>query len=388
MVNTSAPSLRGAGPVSRIALRLVFALVVGMGLLAGIAGGLLRVGIAWGDERATAVLQRAAVDHAFLMVCAFMGTVIGIERAIALRRGWAFLAPACTAAGGAALLCGARPAALWLAVAGSVVFVGVNGAVVARQRADHTVLLLVAAVAWVMANLAHALALQTGAAVPLWLSLLVLTIAAERLEMARLMRRRPGATAWLYGIVAVLLAGAVASGFRPTAGGVAYGGGLLALACWLAVFDIARRTVRAQGLSRYMAVCLLSGYGWLAVAGAAWIAMALGQGFRDAALHALALGFVFSMVMGHAPVILPAVARVKLAYGWAFYLPLLALHLTLVWRLGAGHFNGQAQALGALGNAVAIALFVATVLAAALLWRWRASRLSHSSYRHGTPHVH
>jgi hypothetical protein len=29
---------------------------------------------------------------------------------------------------------------------------------------------------------------------------------------------------------------------------------------------------------------------------------------RDAALHGLGLGFLFSMMLGHAPVILPAVA--------------------------------------------------------------------------------
>lgn len=36
------------------------------------------------------------------------------------------------------------------------------------------------------------------------------------------------------------------------------------------------------------------------------------------ALHALGLGFVFSMVMRHAPVILPAVARLRLSFGVAF----------------------------------------------------------------------
>ena len=33
-------------------------------------------------------------------------------------------------------------------------------------------------------------------------------------------------------------------------------------------------------------------------------------------------GFVFSMMLAHAPVILPALARVKLLFGWLFYVPL------------------------------------------------------------------
>ncbi|MFB9895270.1 hypothetical protein [Planobispora takensis] len=61
---------------------------------------------------------------------------------------------------------------------------------------------------------------------------------------------------------------------------------------------------------------LLAGYGWLATAGILWAASGLAAGpyLYDAALHALFLGFVMSMVFGHAPVILPAVLRVRLPY--------------------------------------------------------------------------
>jgi hypothetical protein len=43
--------------------------------------------------------------------------------------------------------------------------------------------------------------------------------------------------------------------------------------------------MRAAGLSRYMAVCLLLGYAWLAIAGLAWMATAAGLPLRDTALH-------------------------------------------------------------------------------------------------------
>ena len=45
------------------------------------------------------------------------------------------------------------------------------------------------------------------------------------------------------------------------------GAGFVALAAWLGAFDVARRTVRGAGLTRFIAVALLSGYAWLAVAG-------------------------------------------------------------------------------------------------------------------------
>jgi hypothetical protein len=242
--------------------------------------------------------------------------------------------------------------------------------VVARQRAAHTGLLLVAALAWLCGCVLFALHDgAAAAALPWWFVFLVITIAAERLEMTRLMRRGPAMQALLGGVLLLMLAGAAASGWSPAVGGLLFGASLSLLAAWLAVFDIARRTVFARGLSRYMAVCLLGGYAWLAVAGAAWAGTALGLPLRDAALHALGLGFIVSMMMGHAPVILPAVARVKLQFGPVFYLPLLALHGSLALRLGAGLGDVAMRALGAVGNAAAIAAFALTVVGAALAWQ-------------------
>ena len=120
-----------------------------------------------------------------------------------------------------------------------------------------------------------------------------------------------------------------------------------------------------------MAVCLLGGYAWLAVGGIAWAATSLGLPARDVALHALGLGFVVSMMMGHAPVILPAIARVKLLFGFFFYLPLAALHLSLLARFGLGWADPAWRAQGSLFNALSIALFAATAVGAALAWRHR-----------------
>lgn len=369
----------------RVPLRLLFAIPVIGAVLVAIVGGLFRAGVQWVGTPPPSWLGAAVSHHAFLMIGVFMGTVIGIERAVAVRHVAAYTAPVGSGMAGMSLLGGHLEAALWLAAAGSVAFVLVNIVVVIRQRAPHTALLLVAALAWAAASLLHLAGWHTGAVIPLWFCLLVLTIAAERLEMTRLMRRRKGAAALLYSLVATLMASAVATGFWPIAGGIAYGAALAGLAVWLLVCDIARRTVIAQGLSRYMALCLLSGYFWLLLAGLAWSAMSAGWiGFRDTALHALALGFVFSMMLGHAPVILPAIARVKVLFGWVFYVPLALLHLSLAWRLFAGQFHAQALATGAIGNALALALFAATMVGGALAWRIRFSSPTASS-RHGPP---
>lgn len=135
---------------------------------------------------------------------------------------------------------------------------------------------------------------------------------------------------------------------------------LLAIAAWLGRYDLATRTVRAKGITRYIAVCLLSGYVWLAVGGAL---LALGLA-RDAALHAILLGFVFSMVFGHAPVIFPAVLRVALPYRPLFYLPLAVLHAGVLLRF-------VALEAAAMVNAAAIALFIASATGSALAARRR-----------------
>lgn len=380
MRNTSMPPPR----LPRAVLRLVFVLPVLASLMAGIAGGLVRAGasVPPGDW-----LGPAVAAHAFLMICTFMGTVIGIERAVAVKHPLAFVGPLASGLAGVAFLGGAAAAAKWLVAGASLAFVAVNIVVVMRQRAAHTVLLLVSALAWAAGSLAHAGDVLPGAVVPWWFCFLVLTIAAERLEMTRLMRRREGASRTLYAIFAAMLLGSTLGPVSPGWGGVLYGLSLMALAVWLLRFDIARRTVRAQGLSRYMAACLLLGYAWLLVAGAAWTATSVGLPFRDVALHGLGLGFVFSMMLGHAPVILPAIARVKVLFGWAYYLPLALLHGSLALRLVGGRMDPHALADGAAGNALAIALFVATVAASALAWRTRHAR-HHPKQDHGIAAEH
>jgi hypothetical protein len=362
---------RAAPSVAAVAARPVFLVLVAASLLAGIAGGLMRLGVMLPSTAGSAWLGQAALAHAALMMGGFLGTVIGLERAVAVKHPAAFIAPLASGLGGLCLLLGQTAHGAGLGVVAAVAFTVVNVVVVRRQWADHTLLLLAAAIAWLVGNLFFALRLDGAAVLPWWFAFLVMTIAAERLEMTRLMRRRPAAPALLLAILCAMVLGAGISAVSVEWGGVLYGLSLLLLALWLVTFDIARRTVRADGLSRYMAVCLLTGYVWLAVAGVAWAGTALGLPLRDVALHAMGLGFIFSMIMGHGPVILPAIARVKLQFGAFFYVPLLALHLSLAFRLGWGAVEPQIRAAGAASNGLAIVLFAATVAGSAIAWRIR-----------------
>lgn len=350
-------------------LRIGLIFVVALSLLSGVAGGLMRAGAFEPVASTSAWLGHAVIGHAALMICGVFGTVIAVERAVASRLRLAYLAPLASAAGSIVLLSGQFTWGARLILVAASAFVLVSVVLVRRQFAAHTLLLAVGSLCWLIGAFRFANAQDHVATICWWFAFLILTIAAERLEMTRLMPRRAGARACLLAALATLLAGAFATEWAPTSGGLLFGAALSLLALWLGAFDIARRTVLAHGLSRYMALCLLCGYAWLFVAGLAWGATALGWPARDVALHAIGLGFVFSMVMGHAPVILPAVARIKLQFGRYFYVPLLALHLSLALRLAAGPLDDRLLAMGAMLNALAIALFALTIAISAVAWR-------------------
>jgi hypothetical protein len=70
-------------------------------LLAGLWAGLLRLGWDWPRLRPGLPLA-----HGPLMVSGFLGTLITLERAVALGRRWTYLAPLLTGAGTLALMAG------------------------------------------------------------------------------------------------------------------------------------------------------------------------------------------------------------------------------------------------------------------------------------------
>jgi hypothetical protein len=174
-------------------------------------------------------------------------------------------------------------------------------------------------------------------------------------------------------VTALMLVGGLAWSAVAQAGGVRLtGASLVGLAAWLGMFDIARRTIRQSGLTRFIAASLLWGYGWLAVGGGLMLplgATAAGPWY-DAVLHAVLVGFVFSMIVGHAPIIFPAVLGVRIAYRPAFYAHLALLHASLLLRV-AGDLAvwPGGRAWGALLNGAAVVLFLGNTVGGVLAAR-------------------
>ena len=84
---------------------------------------------------------------------------------------------------------------------------------------------------------------------------------------------------------------------------------------------------------------LLGGYVWLLarrrdVGGRGWRSARAAA--YDLVVHSVMLGFAISMVMAHAPVILPAVLRRPLPYRAMMWIPLVLMHIGLVIRVVRG----------------------------------------------------
>jgi len=340
----------------------------GIALLAGLDAALLLL-----DLPAPVTTDRLPLVHGMVLVLGFVGTLIALERAVALGVRWGFTAPSLLGAG-ALLLLAPVPLAVGrlLLLGGAVALVAVY-VPLWRRQADEAV--LVQTLGAVLAAGAAALWLG-GVAVPIllpWLvGFVVLTIAGERLELARL-AMGPSAGPTLVLLAVAVAAATAASLLVPDAGSIALGAALAALVAWLAPHDVARHTVRAAGLPRYMAVCMLAGYAWAAVAAATWLTSgAVHDGASyDAVVHAVFLGFTLSMVMAHAPVILPVVLGRTLTFHPALYAPVVLLHASLVVRLWLGDALDLPHAwrAGAVLNIAAVLLF-----AGLTAWRVATSR--------------
>ena len=328
-------------------------LPAGLSLLAGLDAGLLLL-----DVPAPVGAPHLPEVHGPLMVLGFLGTLIALERAVALRSTAGYAAPVLLGLGGLALAAGLpRTVGQVLLVDGTVALVAVLVALWRRRRDDAVAvealgaaLAVAAALLWVRVDAA--------VVVPLLAGFVVLTIAAERVELARI-HLPPSADRVLVLVGALVASAATAAVLAPDAGARAFGLSLLALVGWLAPRDVARRTIRGTGQPRFSAAAMLAGYGWLAVAGAAWTwaGLTTTPASHDVVVHTIFLGFTMSMVLAHAPVILPAVLRRPLPYRPLSWVPLVVLHLALAVRV-AGDLAGlpALTAVGGYGTAAALLL--------------------------------
>ncbi|APT92775.1 hypothetical protein CPHO_07595 [Corynebacterium phocae] len=338
-----------------VAHRLIFLAVAGISLCAGLAAGASRLGIEWGPAGQAASL---AQDHGPLMVFGFVGGAIGLERTVAVKKAWAWAGPAFHVAGVATLIGGApRLTPAWCFAASFAVLGAIYWAIYRRQPSLAVVTQATGVIGGVGAAWLWAVTGDFATAMPLAVLYAVATVLGERMELARVTIAGAAREVRLTVAVLALAAASVVFIGAPGIGYRLMGLALVVCAALFVTADAARFLVRSTGLARYSAVCMLAGYFWLAIAGVAWLAYGLGQA-HDTAVHAVFLGFVMSMIFGHAPTILAGVVRAKMPFHPVLYAPVALLHCGLVVRI----FAVSGQVPGAVANIVAIILFVLTAV--------------------------
>jgi len=378
---------------SRTPFRALLVLPAGIALLTGLATGLALLGLP-----SPVPAERVQDAHGLLMVLGFVGTLVTLERAVAVRRPVAYLAPAALGLGALALLSPApRAVGQGLLVAGTLGLVAIYAALWRRQPAVATAIQATGAVLAVGGAALWAAGVAVPDLLPWLVGFVAWTVLGERVELARLeIDARTERTVLAGSLVSV---GAACVALLAPAPGYAMAGAALAVSALVLLrHDVARRTVRGRGLPRFAAAAMLAGYAWLVVAGAAWVFLAAGAGpsglgpavtlrsgtTYDAVVHAVFLGFGLSMIMAHAPLVLPAVLRRPLPFRAAMWAPLALLHVSLAVRVAgdlAGDGPGAVAAVrvGGAGNIVAVLGFVGVALWSALRGERAAAAADHGS---------
>lgn len=341
--------------------RMILLMGAALALLAGLDAALVRLG-ALAPVNSTDL----GAIHGILMVYGFLGTAICLERAVAINSRWAYLSPATSALAGIAAIVISQspavanfiatlplpaylsrilpgyqsqrmlPAVLW--TISMIILIMVYRHVWRKRQVSYAVLTeLIAACVGLCGILLWMRGLEVALIMPWWLFFLVLTIIGERLELARLAFSETTEKRILVWVGALVISLALTL-IVPIVAYPLLGISLAALAIDMGYHDVALKTIKIPGIPSLSAAAMLAGYGWTMLPAALWITAPptfSGYGY-DAIVHALTVGFAVSMVIAHAPVIIPSVIRREVPYHLAMWVPLALFHLSLLIRFLSG----------------------------------------------------
>ena len=122
------------------------------------------------------------------MVVGFLGTLIGLERAVALKNWWAYGIPVCAGLSAITALFALPIQSASLGVVAAILLIAVFVALYCQYPSEHFIIMALSALAWLSGNILWLADAAFFSIVPWWVGFLVLIIAGERLELSRLAR--------------------------------------------------------------------------------------------------------------------------------------------------------------------------------------------------------
>lgn len=304
-----------------------------LSLVAGIWTGLQRTGMQIPFTEATG-------EHGAFMVCSFLATLIILERAVVTEKKAVLLIPLINGLSVLFFLTGQYKIGYWLVFTGSIGLFGILIYLTLKFKEFYYIIMVLGSISLIAGNFLLIIHSTYVYSIMLWFSFFLLTIVAERLELSKYLP----ISETKKNILLVFLILILLSGVLPYHSYAKYitALSLVFVAVWLLTYDMALKAVRKKGIFRYNAILLLTGYIWLLVTVFFMIFFDEFTNSYDIMLHSFFLGFVFSMIFAHAPVIFPALMRSSLKlYHPALYLWYGLLHSSLILRITGDLMTNQ-----------------------------------------------
>lgn len=335
-------------------------------LIIGLTAGLTRIG--WRID-----VPAISVHHGAIMVGGFLGALISLEKAIPIGKRWVFIVPA---------LCALTPliaielfhdAGLWFLLAGSIGLSCIQCSYLIRFPHEPSMtLMLVGACCLMVGNVMLMHTSFYPSAFPWWMGFVLCTIVGERLELSKFLPVSLIARRLLFGLLLVFIVGLVLP-FHQI-GKYLSGIALAGIAIWLLKNDVIRIGLRGDGLVKFSSTALLLANSALLIEGLLLVVLPDGAFSYDTLVHLFFLGFAFSMIFAHGPIILPSVLGIpRKPYHSMLYVWLMLLHLSVVLRMvGNTIIDIELRKVAGAVSVMAILGYFVTV--AILVYRTRFAR--------------
>ncbi len=277
-----------------------------------------------------------SAKHGYLMVSGLLGTLISLERTLILKEKWWLSIPVLSALSVMMVLAGQSVFGFSLQILSALLLCLLYAKQWVQYKEVFLLGLLLGAVSWMVSGAILLLGNGFPAASVWYILFLLFTIASERLELSKFIYTPVWAHNLLLALFALLI---LVQGIPFHWGSNHISGVLIAgVGFWLVQFDIVKINLKKDGFFFYTGSTLFAGYIWLILSGVL-MAMPLASFYHyDAVLHSFFIGFVFSMLFAHAPVIFPALLKInERPFSKLFYIPVVLTHILLLIRLYADY---------------------------------------------------
>lgn len=352
--------------------------LVALGLLAGVSGGWIRLG------SPLIPLTYAGASHGLLMVGSFLGTLISLERAMVMKPKVWLLVPLLSGISLVPLLFGETEVGILLLLTASVGLSAIMHLQTVRHPHFHTMLLYAGAVSWTIGNFLVFRMGLVAAGSTWWMGFLLYTIIGERLELSQFVPVPTWGQTALKVLLSIFTVGLVLPfhGIGPKVLGLAS----LGFCAWLLYFDMAKIAARKAAQFRYIGIGLRVGYVWLGLQGLVFLLLELHPLYYDLLLHTFFLGFTFSMIWAHAPIIFPMIFGIRQSpYHPVLWISWLGFQLTLAGRMVFGALGWyELRSMAGVANGILILVQFA-LMAGIVVWKVQQAK---SAASHLTSNSH